>query len=44
MALIVTSVASLPYVRMLRRQPDATAPETVPEAAPADQPPARRSA
>jgi BASS family bile acid:Na+ symporter len=44
MALIVTSVASLPYVRMLRRQPVEPMPDAVPEAAPASQPPTRRSA
>ena len=48
MALIVTSIASLPYVRMLRRQPVGAASEAVPVPAPeapsVKQPPARRSA
>ena len=44
MALIVTSVASLPYVRMLRQQKVEPAPEAAPETPPVSQPPARRSA
>jgi BASS family bile acid:Na+ symporter len=48
MTLVVPSVASLPYVRMLRRQHVDVSPEGAPplvaESAPVSEPPARRSA